>query len=181
MAKAGRPCVIPTFLGFSAETCLHMALSVLALHSILSEFSGHMGRKSLVDVQVHEAEDVATGLIPLLKTVDLSVFFDNELPQYQVLYRYLRPFVEPPAPKAFSAWEMTGESISSLVWRTLEETYNKTVLVKMLNTVFAILTFSDRKIRLEPRPVVRLNDDGYPQIEDGLSCLITFNIPRRLL
>ena len=181
MARSGRPCAVPTFLNFKVETCLHMVLSILALHAVLSEFSGHMGRSTLVPVHKSEADDVALGLLPMLRTVDLSVFFEAEIPQYQVLYRYLRPLTEPPAPKAFSAWEIAGESMSSLVWSALTTAYSNHVLGAMLNSVFAVLTYTGRKLRLEPRPVIRLSEEGYPQVEDGLACLVTFNIPRRMI
>ena len=181
MARTGRPCVIPTFLDFPVDTCLHMVMSILALHAVLSDFSGHLGFDTLVPVQRSDAEDVAMGLIPLLRTVDLSAYFDGEVPQYQVLYRHLRPLAEPPAPKSYSAWEVAGENMQSLIWRTLDAVYSKHALHIMLNTVFALLTYSDRKLRLEPRAVIKLNSEGYPQVEDGLACLVTFNIQRRLL
>ncbi len=181
MARSGRPCVIPTFLDFPVDTCLHMVMSILALHAVLSDFSGHLGFDRLVSVDKGEAEDVAMGLLPLLRTVDVSVYFDDEVPQYQVLYRHMRPMEEPPAPKAYSAWEVAGESMQSLIWRSLDAMYSKTALQSMLNAVFAVLTYSDRKLRLEPRAVIKLNLEGYPQVEDGLACLVTFNIQRRIL
>ena len=158
-----------------------MVLSVVALHSVLSSFSGHMGLSSLVQVSVEEAESVAMGLIPLLTSVDISAYFDDEVPQYQVLYRYLRPLESPPAPKAYSVWEVAGENLQSMIWQTLESSYSKSALHVMLNTVYAVLTYAERKLRLEPRAVVRLNEDGFPHIETGLACLVSFNISRSLL
>lgn len=181
MARSGRPCTVPTFLGFPAEECLHMVMSVVALHSVLSTFSGHMGLNTLVQVNVDEAESVATGLIPLLTSVDISAYFDDEIPQYQVLHRYLRPLESPPAPKAYSVWEVAGENLQSLLWQTLESSYSRGALHIMLNTVYAVLTYADRKLRVEPRAVVRLNEDGFPHIETGLACQVSFNISRSLL
>lgn len=178
MAKyPGRPTVIPTFLDFPSDTCIHMVASILATYDMLANFSGHQGLNTLIKVFDYEAESVVYGLLPLVTSVDITPMFDS-VPAYQLLFRHTRPFLEPPAPKAYSAWETAGEYIHSFKWRALEETYSKSTLTKMLNTVFAVLTYVPRTLRVEPRAIVRVNGEGYPVIEDGVSCCIGFNIRR---
>ena len=135
----------------------------------------------MISVQHYEAESVVLGLMGLVGSLDISPYFDAEVPQYQVLLRSLKPFDEPPAPKTYEAWHVAGESVQTLIWRALDGRYDKTTLVKMLNTVFAVLTFADRRLRLESRPTVRMTDEGYPQIEDGVAVRVTVKVPKRML
>lgn len=171
----GRPSTTPCVYGYGAQESMGMYLTILALAEGIAQFKQHTGAADLDDITGDAAQGFARVLLALVPCVNLAYIFEGRLANSQAVRRAVSLLAMPPQPPSMQTWELAGTDIKSNAWKYVYSNISPSILERMLDECYAIITFATRKIIYTNTAIIRI-DDGSPRMDDVESPLVFFDI-----